>query len=192
MLVARMRFPELSSSTAMTPLPQPSLLCSRGLWNRVTSSPSGNPQILSLSQETLSICPQQPSPCCLDIYPLQMYGAYCAATTASGYSIIPRPFAVCLLSKQKYGGCYPYCDPCHFEMDALLGLLVGVQHNPASPAEAEAEYLGGVISHRLPWRCHQRSAPTLEPLKDVCSPLCCSCCTHLTASVLLSSWTTRR
>ena len=31
--------------------------------------------------------------------------------------------------------------------------------------------------HQLPWRCHQRSTPTLGPLR-------CSHCTHLTAGVL--------
>ena len=51
-----MRFPELSSSTAMTPLPQSSLLCSRGLWNRVTSPPSVVP------------VPKKPSPSALNDY----------------------------------------------------------------------------------------------------------------------------
>ena len=37
------------SSIAMTPLPLSLLLCSRGLWNWVTSPPSGSPQLLSLS-----------------------------------------------------------------------------------------------------------------------------------------------
>ena len=68
--------------------------------------------------------------------------------TACGYPIVSRPVAVCLHSKQKHRGCYPDCDPCRFETpgeakglcpDALPGLLIGVQHNPASPADAEAD-----------------------------------------------------
>ena len=158
-------------------------------------------------QGTLPVCPQRLSSHCPDIYPLQMY-----KTTACGYPIVSRPVVVCLHSKQKHRGCYPDCDPCRFETpgeakglcpDALPGLLVGVQHNPASSADAEADghghqprdhplalqlpdrqattccgqvvdYLGGVI---------RGPQPTLEPLKDVCSHLRCSRCTHPTAGV---------
>ena len=62
------------------------------------------------SQETLPVCPQRLSSHCPDIYPLQMYGAYCAETTARGYPVVSRPVAVCLHSKQKHRGCYPDCN----------------------------------------------------------------------------------
>ena len=85
--------------------------------------------------------------------------------------------AVCLHSKQKYGGCYPDCDPCHFETsgeakglcpDALLGLLIGVQHNPASPADAEADGHGcQPHNHPLALQLPDRSSINLEVSSEV-------------------------
>ena len=101
-----------------------------------------------------------------------MYVAYYAATTAHGHPVVSRPVAVCLHSKQKYGGYYPNCDPCRFETsgkakglcaDALPGLLVGVQRNPASPADAKADGHG-----------HQpRDHPLALQLPDRQTTTCC-------------------
>ena len=193
-----MRFPELSSSTAMTSLPQSSPLCSRGLWNWVTSPPSGSPQLLSLSLRNLPHLPSTTiAPLPWHLSPSNVW------MTARDHPVVPRPFAVCLHSKQKYGGCYPDWVPCRFGEARMLFLdfssafntvqphllmrkLMDIDTNPVIIWWLYSFLTGHVLcsGHRLPWRCHQRSAPTLEPLKDVCFPLCCSRCTHLPASGL--------
>ena len=81
----------------------------------------------------------------------------------------PLQFAYTL---NRNRGCYPDCDPCRFETpgeakglcpDALPGVLDGVQHNPASPADAEADGHG-----------HQpRDHPLALQLPDRQATTCC-------------------
>ena len=105
-----------------------------------------------------------------------MYGAYGAATTARGYSTFPRQLAVRLLSEQKHGGCNPDHDPCRPEAPGevkglcpvtLFGLFVGIQRNPASPADAEADGHGRQsCDHPLAMQLHDRQATTPRDLKS--------------------------